>query len=97
MKDKFRLKYRKVESDSYSLYLPHCWSPELQILNGYKLHIIYTALRTERNSHYNAGNYIIPKEEDLVSICLDEDRLWILASSPIVSPLDAKNNLFMLY
>ena len=44
------------------IYLPHCWSPELQILSGFKLNIIYTALKTEKSGPYHPGNYIIPKE-----------------------------------
>ena len=67
------------------------------MLSGCRLQIIYTALRTEKSRHYNSGNFIIPKEEDLVSMCLDEDRLWILANSPVINPVDGKYSLYVLY
>lgn len=28
------------------IYVPHCWSPELQIIAGGKLYLVYTALKT---------------------------------------------------
>ena len=40
---------------------------------------------------------MIPKEEDLVSLYVEEDKLWMLAQSPILNPLDAKANLYILY
>ena len=35
-----------------------------------------------KTGSYNGSNYVIPKEEDLISLCLEEDRLWMLAVSP---------------
>lgn len=44
----------------------------------------------------NESNTVIPKEEDLISLCLDEDRLWMLANSPILKELENKYS-FKLY
>jgi hypothetical protein len=66
-------------------------------VSGNRLHILYTALRTEKAGSYSVGSSIIPKEEDLVSMCLDEDRLWMLANSPILSVVEGKGSLFVLY
>jgi len=63
------------------IYLPHCWSPELQIVTGERLYLVNTALKTDKSSHYNMGPFLIPKEEDLVSMCLEEDKLLLLSSS----------------
>ncbi len=38
-----------------------------------------------------------PKEEDLVSLCLDEDRLLLLSSSPVLHSLDNRPNNYFLY
>jgi beta-xylosidase len=43
------------------IYVPHCWSPELQIIANGKLYLVYTALKTEKSNNYNIGNFLIPK------------------------------------
>jgi hypothetical protein len=40
---------------------------------------------------------LIPKEEDLVSLCLEEDHLLLLSNSPILHSLDNKPNNYVLY
>lgn len=61
-----------------------------------RLHIINTVLRTERVGQYSVGHNIIPKEEDIISVYLDEDKLWALISSPVINPVDNKPNRFYL-
>lgn len=69
------------------IYIPHCWSPQLRVLTGGRVFIINTSLRTEKSGNYNIGNYVIPKEQDLISMCLQEDRMWMLANSPVLNSL----------
>jgi hypothetical protein len=66
------------------------------LANG-RLYLVYTALKTEKSNNYNIGNFLIPKEEDLASLHLDEDRLLLLSNSPVLHSLDNKPNNYILY
>lgn len=44
------------------IYIPHCWSPELQIIVEGRLFLVYAGLKVEKSSSYNIGNFLIPKE-----------------------------------
>jgi hypothetical protein len=79
------------------IYVPHCWSPELQIIVAGRLYLVYTALKADKSSSYNMGNFLIPKEEDLASVHLDEDRLLLLSNSPVLHSLENKPNNYILY
>jgi hypothetical protein len=46
---------------------------------------VNTALKTDKSSHYNTAPFLIPREEDLVSMCLEEDKLLLLSSSMLCS------------
>lgn len=77
--------------------MPHCWSPELQIVDSGLLSIVNISLRLDKIGGIGSqNNTVIPKEEDLVSLCLDEDRLWMLANSPILKEMENKPS-FKLY
>ena len=79
------------------IYVPHCWSPELQIVAGGRLHLVNTALKAEKSNLYNISRFIIPKEEDVISLCLEEDKLLMLAPAPLLPQIDARVGIYTLY
>ena len=43
------------------------------------------------------ANYLMPREDDIVSLCLDEDKLFLLSNSPIIHSIDRSGVKFILY
>lgn len=43
------------------------------------------------------NRFIIPKEEDVISLCLDEDKLLMLAPAPLLPQFDARIGVYTLY
>lgn len=39
----------------------------------------------------------MPREDDIVSLCLEEDRLYLLSNSPIIHSIDRTGLKFVLY
>jgi len=39
----------------------------------------------------------MPREEDIVSLCIDEDRLYVLSSSPVIHSIEFSNSRYVLY
>lgn len=74
-----------------------CWSPEMFVVDGTKEIIINLSLKTEKTSSYIITNYLMPREEDIVSLCLEEDRLFLLSNSPIIHSIDRAGLRFVLY
>ena len=43
------------------------------------------------------ANYLMPREDDIVSLCLDEDKIFLLSNSPIIHSIDRAGVKFVLY
>lgn len=73
------------------------WSPEFYILDGNQSNIVHISLKTEKNYSYNISNFLMPRQEDIVSLCLDEDRLYVLSSSPVIHSIEFSSCKYVLY
>lgn len=43
----------------------------MYVVDGVKEYIINLSLKTEKTSSYIITNYLMPREEDMVSLCLE--------------------------
>lgn len=62
-----------------------------------KDYIVNLSLKTEKTSSYVITNYLMPREEDIVSICLEEDKLYLLSNSLIIHSIDRTGLKFVFY
>lgn len=74
-----------------------CWSPELYFVDGVKDYIVNLSLKTEKTSSYVITNYLMPREDDIISLCLEEDKLYLLSNSPIIHSVDRTSVRFIFY
>ncbi len=84
---------RTIREKIYSKF----WSPELYILDGQQASIVHISLKTEKSYNYNISNFLMPREEDIISLCLDEDKLYVLSSSPVIHSIESTNSKYVLY
>lgn len=74
-----------------------CWSPELYIVDGLKECIANLNLKTEKNSNYWIANYLMPKEEHIVSLCFEEDKIFLLSNSSLIHSGEGSGAHYVLY
>ena len=74
-----------------------CWSPELYILDGLREVRTTLSLKAEKTNSYIIANCLMPKEEDIVSFCLDDNKIYLLSNSPLIHEIGSKDIRFILY